>query len=170
MQNSSQNVLDLLSPLKQKDPKFSVEAEYYDPINAEVACEQLSGYKFQNRDLKVRLSGNPQPSRIRMIILNCLKILIRLKKQTIRHQILMIFNQQYDCLIWQITEQSIDTRKSFYENLTNSQKIAILEEIKLVYGNKPQLLAELLKQNQKMAKLILTIQQDVMSRQEERRR
>lgn len=45
--------------------KFSAIAEYADYYTAEIAVRNLNGYKFQNRDLKVKLHGSSGPLQTR---------------------------------------------------------------------------------------------------------
>jgi RNA recognition motif-containing protein len=43
---------------REGDVKFSAIVEYRDAQTAEVAVRNLNGYKFQNRDLKVKLCNS----------------------------------------------------------------------------------------------------------------
>ncbi|CAD8101751.1 unnamed protein product [Paramecium sonneborni] len=126
------------NPKREGEVKFSCTAEYYDEFTATLAVETLNGYKFQGRELKVKLHGS----------LTSLKILpYAIEKVNFKTSSTYNLSMPLD---------------EFYGSLTTKQKLAIFIDLKQTFQNKEELLEKLLMENQKMADFIFKIQQDVL--------
>ncbi|CAD8104020.1 unnamed protein product [Paramecium sonneborni] len=125
-------------PKREGEVKFSCIAEYYDEFTAHIAVETLNGYKFQGRELKVKLHTN----------ISTYKILpYAIEKVNYKTSNTYSMNLPLE---------------EFYTTLTTTKKLAILIDLKQAFFNKDDLLEKLLRDNPRMTDFILKIQKDVI--------
>ncbi|CAD8164722.1 unnamed protein product [Paramecium octaurelia] len=125
------------TPKREGEVKFSCTAEYYDEFTASIAVETLNGFKFQGRELKVKLHGSPTSLKILPYAI-----------EKVNYKTSSTYNLSLPL-------------DEFYGNLTTKQKVAIIIDLKQTFQNREELLEKLLMENQRMAEFISKIQQDV---------
>ncbi|CAK84464.1 unnamed protein product (macronuclear) [Paramecium tetraurelia] len=142
-----QNIILILR--REGEVKFSCTAEYYDEFTASIAVETLNGYKFQGRELKVKLHGSLTSLKICMIsFVLCFFITVPYAIEKVNYKTSSTYNLSLPL-------------DEFYGNLTTKQKVAIIIDLKQTFQNREELLEKLLMENQRMAEFISKIHQDV---------
>ncbi|CAD8120636.1 unnamed protein product [Paramecium sonneborni] len=126
------------TPKREGEVKFSCTAEYYDQFTANIAVETLNGYKFQGRELKVKLYTN----------LSTYKIL-PYAIEKVNYKTSNTYNMSLPL-------------EEFYASLTTTKKLAIFLDLKQTFSNREDFLEKLLTENPSMSEFILKIQKDVI--------
>ncbi|CAD8079529.1 unnamed protein product [Paramecium primaurelia] len=126
------------TPKREGEVKFSCTAEYYDEFTANIAVETLNGYKFQGRELKVKLHAN----------LSTYKIL-PYAIEKVNYKTSNTYSMSLPL-------------EEFYASLTTNKKLAIVIDLKQTFQNREEFLERLLLENPRMSEFILKIQKDVI--------
>ncbi|CAD8102869.1 unnamed protein product [Paramecium primaurelia] len=126
------------APKREGEVKFSCTAEYYDEFTANIAVETLNGYKFQGRELKVKLHTN----------LSTYKIL-PYAIEKVNYKTSNTYSMSLPL-------------EEFYTSLTTTKKLEIVIDLKHTFQNREELLEKLLSENPRMTEFILKIQKDVI--------